>query len=285
MSKIGTPYTFFSLLTLLGPSCYYRRIIACQSENETAHVQRCQLGSVSKLYLTCSHSNKEVAKANFDVHEPHCQRFLCLCPDCDETIHRDQLEDHKAEQHAEVITLWSLFCAKKVFILVILVSLQCLWCCVFSSCLTGEMSEMQKKDGTKGSAGPRGKLLTSHLTEHHTLELSFLKKACQYCSILCLWSHPLHASSHLFPSLGVYFLSVFPFQTDECPERLKSCEYCELELPWSSLLKHSLSCGSRTELCSDCGRYVQFKHQQKHALECSNTPPTVKNPEDDEDVG
>ncbi|KAA0702095.1 hypothetical protein E1301_Tti007921 [Triplophysa tibetana] len=120
--------------------------------------------------------NKEVAKANYDVHEPHCQRFLCLCPGCDETIPRDQLEDHKAEEHAE---------------------------------------------------------------------------------------------------------------TDECQERLKSCEYCELELPLSGLLKHSLSCGSRTSPCSDCGRYVQFQHQHLHALECSNGPLTVKNPrpEDDETVG
>ncbi|XP_056612299.1 XIAP-associated factor 1 [Triplophysa dalaica] len=144
--------------------------------------------------VLCTHCNKEVAKANFDVHEPHCQRFLCLCPDCDETIPRDQLEDHKAEEHAEV-----------------------------------KCQECNKK------------MERRHLMDH---------------------------------------------KTDECLERLQSCEYCELELPLSGLLKHSLSCGSRTTPCSDCGRYVQFQHQHLHALECSNGPLTVKNPrpEDDETV-
>ncbi|XP_051966577.1 XIAP-associated factor 1-like [Xyrauchen texanus] len=52
--------------------------------------------------VLCTHCNKDVAKANFDLHEPHCKRFLCLCPDCDESVPRDQLEEHKAQQHAQV---------------------------------------------------------------------------------------------------------------------------------------------------------------------------------------
>ncbi|XP_052472682.1 XIAP-associated factor 1 isoform X2 [Carassius gibelio] len=52
--------------------------------------------------VLCTHCKKEVAKANYDLHEPHCKRFLCICPDCDETVPRDQLEEHKTEQHAEV---------------------------------------------------------------------------------------------------------------------------------------------------------------------------------------
>ncbi|KAK7156576.1 hypothetical protein R3I94_006587 [Phoxinus phoxinus] len=52
--------------------------------------------------ILCTHCNKEVAKANYDLHEPHCKRFLCKCPDCNDTIPRDQLEEHKTEQHAQV---------------------------------------------------------------------------------------------------------------------------------------------------------------------------------------
>lgn len=52
-------------------------------------------------------SNKEVAKANYDLHEPHCKRFLCKCPDCNDTVPRDQLEEHKTEQHAQVTTTHS----------------------------------------------------------------------------------------------------------------------------------------------------------------------------------
>ncbi|KAI2656327.1 XIAP-associated factor 1 [Labeo rohita] len=52
--------------------------------------------------VLCNHCKKEVAKANYDLHKPHCERFLCTCPDCDETVPRDQLEEHKTEQHTEV---------------------------------------------------------------------------------------------------------------------------------------------------------------------------------------
>uniref|UniRef100_A0A3Q0T235 XIAP associated factor 1 n=1 Tax=Amphilophus citrinellus TaxID=61819 RepID=A0A3Q0T235_AMPCI len=47
-------------------------------------------------------SHKEVAEANFALHETHCSRFLCLCPDCNEAVPRDQLKEHREEQHAEV---------------------------------------------------------------------------------------------------------------------------------------------------------------------------------------
>lgn len=47
-------------------------------------------------------SHKEIAEVNFALHESHCSRFLCLCPDCNEAVPRDQLEEHREEQHAEV---------------------------------------------------------------------------------------------------------------------------------------------------------------------------------------
>uniref|UniRef100_A0AAR2K0C5 TRAF-type domain-containing protein n=2 Tax=Pygocentrus nattereri TaxID=42514 RepID=A0AAR2K0C5_PYGNA len=50
----------------------------------------------------CSHCNKEVAKVNFSMHEAHCKRFLCLCPDCDDSVPKEQLEEHRKEQHTVV---------------------------------------------------------------------------------------------------------------------------------------------------------------------------------------
>uniref|UniRef100_A0A671NQA4 XIAP associated factor 1 n=1 Tax=Sinocyclocheilus anshuiensis TaxID=1608454 RepID=A0A671NQA4_9TELE len=133
--------------------------------------------------------NKEVAKENYDLHEPHCKRFLCICPDCDETVPRDQLEQHKTEQHTEVTT-----------------------------------------------------------TTQHWLTL---------CCFL---------------------------QKDECTERPPICEFCQLELPLSNLKEHKVSCGSRTERCSDCGWYVKLMDQLEHAQICSTTTPTASKdlvPEDD----
>ncbi|XP_042370064.1 XIAP-associated factor 1-like, partial [Plectropomus leopardus] len=55
----------------------------------------------------------------------------------------------------------------------------------------------------------------------------------------------------------------------ECEERLQSCQFCELELPWKELDEHCLVCGSRTELCRDCGRYVTLRDRPEHDLTCS----------------
>ncbi|XP_028275490.1 XIAP-associated factor 1 [Parambassis ranga] len=51
---------------------------------------------------TCGQCHKEVAEVNFALHETHCSRFLCICPDCDETVPRDQLAQHREEQHTQV---------------------------------------------------------------------------------------------------------------------------------------------------------------------------------------
>uniref|UniRef100_A0A3B3V278 XIAP associated factor 1 n=1 Tax=Poecilia latipinna TaxID=48699 RepID=A0A3B3V278_9TELE len=115
----------------------------------------------------CTH-HKEVAEANFPLHETHCKRFLSVCPDCDEAVPKDQLSQHREEQHTKV-----------------------------------KCSKCNKK------------IERCHLEDH------------------------------------------------ECPERLQMCTFCELEVPWKQLEEHSVVCGSRTELCKDCGRYVKLSDQSE----------------------
>lgn len=69
----------------------------------------------------------------------------------------------------------------------------------------------------------------------------------------------------------MYLSSSAVSQSDECVERLQSCQFCELELPWKALDEHQHVCGSRTELCSNCGRYVTLRDQPEHGLTCSAT--------------
>uniref|UniRef100_A0A3Q1AHK8 TRAF-type domain-containing protein n=2 Tax=Amphiprion ocellaris TaxID=80972 RepID=A0A3Q1AHK8_AMPOC len=127
----------------------------------------------------CGQCHKEVAEANFALHETHCSRFLCLCPDCNEAVPRDQLAEHKEEQHSLV---------------------RCTKC----------------------------------------------SKKMERCQL----------ADH---------------EADECEERLQSCVFCELELAWKELDQHCLACGSRTELCRDCGRYVKLRDQPEHEMTCSAT--------------
>ncbi|KAB5550631.1 hypothetical protein PHYPO_G00056000 [Pangasianodon hypophthalmus] len=126
----------------------------------------------------CNHCNKDVVKTNLPMHEAHCQRFLCLCPDCDEPVPKDQLEEHRQEQHTPV---------------------KCKKCNM----------KMEK------------------------------------CKL------PDH-------------------ETNECTERLQSCEYCQLALPLSNLKEHMVACGSRTERCQECNQYVTLKDQLQHAQICTS---------------
>ncbi|XP_019950527.2 XIAP-associated factor 1 [Paralichthys olivaceus] len=127
---------------------------------------------------TCGLCHKNVAEANFALHETHCRRFLCLCPDCGETVPKEQLEQHREEEHTET---------------------RCSEC-------------FQKMERCR-------------LKDH---------------------------------------------KADECVERLQACKFCDLELPWKKLAEHCLACGSRTELCRDCNRFVKLSDQPEHASTCSS---------------
>ncbi|XP_018013302.1 mucin-12 isoform X2 [Hyalella azteca] len=59
-------------------------------------------------------------------------------------------------------------------------------------------------------------------------------------------------------------VKIFTHQQDECPRRMLSCQYCELQVQASELQKHTDACGSRTERCKGCTKYVQLRHLQFH---------------------
>lgn len=61
----------------------------------------------TKTVSSLSSSLKEVAESNFTLHEMHCKRFLCLCPDCNETIPKEHLNQHREEQHTQVYTVYT----------------------------------------------------------------------------------------------------------------------------------------------------------------------------------
>lgn len=60
-------------------------------------------------------------------------------------------------------------------------------------------------------------------------------------------------------------------QSDHCAERLQTCLFCKLLLPWKELGQHQHICGSRTELCGDCRCYVTLWDQPVHWTTCPAT--------------
>jgi len=56
---------------------------------------------------------------------------------------------------------------------------------------------------------------------------------------------------------------------NECPRRTLPCEYCEIDCLVSNLEEHELYCGSRTESCDKCGRFILIRLMKDHTnLQC-----------------
>ncbi len=44
---------------------------------------------------------------------------------------------------------------------------------------------------------------------------------------------------------------------NDCPKRIVRCSFCPLEMSYIEKYEHELKCGSQTEKCDTCKRYIQ----------------------------
>ncbi|KAJ7379763.1 factor 1, partial [Desmophyllum pertusum] len=58
---------------------------------------------------------------------------------------------------------------------------------------------------------------------------------------------------------------------NECGKRPIPCQYCEISLPRERMTEHQEFCGSRTELCHKCSRYVLIRDFQNHEKSCDGS--------------
>ena len=65
---------------------------------------------------------------------------------------------------------------------------------------------------------------------------------------------------------------------ETCKKRQAQCFYCDLSLDFDKFQEHLNFCGSRTELCSLCSRYIQLKDKSKHETSNCKYPEVVKVP-------
>lgn len=54
----------------------------------------------------------------------------------------------------------------------------------------------------------------------------------------------------------------------ECGKRPVTCKYCEISLPRERMEDHEEFCGSRTDLCEKCSKYVLIRDIQEHTKSC-----------------
>ncbi|CAM6010118.1 unnamed protein product [Sphagnum balticum] len=126
-------------------------------------------------FVFCSHCERDVPTANFNLHSLHCKRNLERCSVCGEMVARTCADEHFNELHALV------------------------------PC-------------SKCGAGIERELLYIH-------------------------------------------------ENEKCPQRMVACVYCDFPVSAADLHAHSDHCGSRTEMCIPCGKYVRLREKIAHDLQ------------------
>jgi NAD-dependent SIR2 family protein deacetylase len=53
-------------------------------------------------HLLLLFSKREIAEANFTIHEVHCRRNIVLCEKCQEPVPKSELDEHVKEVHEPV---------------------------------------------------------------------------------------------------------------------------------------------------------------------------------------
>ena len=66
-----------------------------------------------------------------------------------------------------------------------------------------------------------------------------------------------------------------------CSKRQEPCQFCSMMLAHSELIKHEDYCGSRTEACETCGRYIMVRDAEIHR-ETNCEYPAVEQKDDSE---
>lgn len=65
---------------------------------------------------------------------------------------------------------------------------------------------------------------------------------------------------------------------NECGKRPIPCQYCEISLPREKMQEHQEFCGSRTEFCHKCSRYILIRDLQNHEKSCDGSRSSQNTP-------
>jgi len=57
-------------------------------------------------------------------------------------------------------------------------------------------------------------------------------------------------------------------KASECPKRIVRCQYCPLEMPYVERYEHEKKCGSQTDRCEFCHKYVKKQDLAVHVVDC-----------------
>ncbi|GFS12695.1 TRAF-type zinc finger domain-containing 1 [Elysia marginata] len=92
LGKLGFPF-----MKQEGVSVY-----GVQTPNSTDHPSQLIMDAEAKETKFCSNCKRDIAAANFVMHEVHCRRHIVLCEHCQEPVPRSEIEQHFNELHAKL---------------------------------------------------------------------------------------------------------------------------------------------------------------------------------------
>eukprot|EP01114_Cavostelium_apophysatum_P014512 TRINITY_DN3787_c0_g1_i6.p1 TRINITY_DN3787_c0_g1~~TRINITY_DN3787_c0_g1_i6.p1 ORF type:complete len:1009 (+),score=225.69 TRINITY_DN3787_c0_g1_i6:144-3170(+) len=111
----------------------------------------------------------------------------------------------------------------------------------------------------------------------HTLSCARINWYCEGCKTVVQKSnkeeHMKEFHSIVYCECGESMESrrLLHHKEKECNRRIVRCDYCPLEMPYLEKFEHERQCGSQTEKCEKCGRYVAKKDLAVHSVDCTGS--------------
>ena len=84
------------------PKCIRKIFVQASVESRHSYILYIGYPNQNYQYLNVYFSKQDVPSANFEMHTIHCKRFLTPCPQCGESVNKNQLQEHIDENHAQV---------------------------------------------------------------------------------------------------------------------------------------------------------------------------------------
>lgn len=80
------------------------------------------------------------------------------------------------------------------------------------------------------------------------------------------WTRVLIVPVHMLWVLALNLTTdlLLLLQNEECWKRCIMCSYCKTEVSLSEFAEHEHACGSRTDQCYNCHKYIMLKDMERH---------------------
>ncbi|KAJ8711263.1 hypothetical protein PYW07_008505 [Mythimna separata] len=211
-------------------------------------------------------NKREIPTVNFTIHSVHCARNIRVCPVCKEPVLYAELKEHHEKLHKlrnkrEIptvnFTIHSVHCARNIRV--------CPVC--KEPVLYAELKEHHEK---LHKLRNKREIPTVNFTIH-SVHCARNIRVCPVCKEPVLYAElkEHHEKLHKLQPCkkcgeSVCGTDLEDHIRDSCGHTIRSCRYCELELPRRDLPAHENYCGVRTEQCPECREWVMIKYRQLH---------------------